>query len=212
MCHHGRGGVAPELRLRGTRDKRSRPLAARVRLSGRPAAPTRSSAASAYSGRWPAREALAGSWIDGTPRRRSQWGGVGWGGGGGAVRGRPSGLLGRGCSRSLPSPPVSVTTQRRRPRLLLLPLCRAAPLRVTATRPASRSAAPGPASTRRIRVCRAGRSSGRSLATARTAFAAKAMSERVRHDSVSTVAFKFQAHHLFHIFKFDVQEFRLGTT
>ena len=51
---------------------------------------------------------------------------VGWGGGGGgAVRGRPSGLLGRGCSRSLPSPPVSVTTQRRRPRLLLLPLCRA---------------------------------------------------------------------------------------
>ena len=37
------------------------------------------------------------------------------------------------------------------------------------------------------------------------------LSERVRHDSVSTVAFKFQAHHLFHIFKFDVQEFGLGT-
>ena len=28
--------------------------------------------------------------------------------------------------------------------------------------------------------------------------------EQVRHDSVSTIAFKFQAHHLFHIFKFDV--------
>ena len=37
------------------------------------------------------------------------------------------------------------------------------------------------------------------------------LSERVRHDSVSTVAFKFQAHHLFHIFKFDVQEFGLRT-
>ena len=37
------------------------------------------------------------------------------------------------------------------------------------------------------------------------------VSERVRHDSVSTVAFKFQAHHLFHNFKFDVQEFGLGT-
>ena len=32
------------------------------------------------------------------------------------------------------------------------------------------------------------------------------------HDSVSTVAFKFQAHHLFHIFRFDVREFGLGTT
>ena len=38
------------------------------------------------------------------------------------------------------------------------------------------------------------------------------LSERVQHDSVSTVAFKFQAHHLFHIFKFDVQEVGLGTT
>ena len=38
------------------------------------------------------------------------------------------------------------------------------------------------------------------------------LSECVQHVSVSTVAFKFQAHHLFHIFKFDVQEFRLGTT
>ena len=34
------------------------------------------------------------------------------------------------------------------------------------------------------------------------------LSERVRHDSVSTVAFKFQAHHLFHIFKFDVSRVR----
>ena len=31
--------------------------------------------------------------------------------------------------------------------------------------------------------------------------------ELVQHDSVSTAAFKFQAHHLFHIFKFDVHEF-----
>ena len=35
------------------------------------------------------------------------------------------------------------------------------------------------------------------------------VSERVRHDSVSTVAFTFQAHHLLHIFKFDAQ---VGTT
>ena len=38
------------------------------------------------------------------------------------------------------------------------------------------------------------------------------LSELVQHDSVSTVVFKFQAHHLVHIFKFDVQEFRLRTT
>ena len=38
------------------------------------------------------------------------------------------------------------------------------------------------------------------------------LSKRVGHDSVSTVAFKFQAHQLFDIFKFDVQEFGLGTT
>ena len=30
------------------------------------------------------------------------------------------------------------------------------------------------------------------------------LSERVQHDSVSTVAFKFQAHHLFHILELDV--------
>ena len=44
-----------------------------------------------------------------------------------------------------------------------------------------------------------------------TATSGPTVSERVRHDSVSTVAFKFQAHHLFHIFKFDVQEFGLRT-
>ena len=38
------------------------------------------------------------------------------------------------------------------------------------------------------------------------------LSELVWYDSVSTVAFKFQAHHLFYIFKFDVQEVGLGTT
>ena len=40
----------------------------------------------------------------------------------------------------------------------------------------------------------------------------RCLSERVRHDSVSTVAFKFKLNHLFHIFKFDAQEFGLGTT
>ena len=33
-----------------------------------------------------------------------------------------------------------------------------------------------------------------------------------QHDSVSTVAFKFETCHLFHIFKFDVQDFRLRAT
>ena len=36
------------------------------------------------------------------------------------------------------------------------------------------------------------------------------LSERVQDDSVSTVVLKFQAHHLFHIFKF-VQDCGLGT-
>ena len=35
------------------------------------------------------------------------------------------------------------------------------------------------------------------------------LSERVRHDSVSAIAFRFQAHHLYHIF---VQEFGPGAT
>ena len=34
------------------------------------------------------------------------------------------------------------------------------------------------------------------------------LSERVRYDSVSTVVFKFQAHHLFHLFKFGVSRVR----
>ena len=36
------------------------------------------------------------------------------------------------------------------------------------------------------------------------------LNERVRHDSVSTVLFKLQVRHLFHICKFDVQVFGLG--
>ena len=36
------------------------------------------------------------------------------------------------------------------------------------------------------------------------------VSARVRHDSGSTVAFKFQAHRLFNIFKFDVRDFGFG--
>ena len=43
-------------------------------------------------------------------------------------------------------------------------------------------------------------------------FLSRIMSELVQHDSVSTVQFKFQLHHLFHIFKFDVHEFRFRTT
>ena len=39
----------------------------------------------------------------------------------------------------------------------------------------------------------------------------RVVSEQVRHDSVLTVAFKFQAHHLLHIFKF-VRDFGLGET
>ena len=39
--------------------------------------------------------------------------------------------------------------------------------------------------------------------------AAGILSERVQHDSISAVAFKFQGRHHFRIFKFDVQDFGL---